>query len=80
MKQAVEHLAELPTYASDGAPDVFIFTFSTLRVSLLLELTIYIEGKKITLDSYINPTTFSISRHITDAALSHMTLSDAILT
>jgi hypothetical protein len=35
VKQAVEHLAELPTYASDGAPDVFVFTFSTLRVSLI---------------------------------------------
>lgn len=31
VKQAVEQLAELPTYTSDGAPDVFIFTFSTLR-------------------------------------------------
>ena len=38
VKQAVEHLAELPTYTSDGAPDVFIFTFSTLRVSLLAKL------------------------------------------
>ena len=45
MKQAVEHLAELPTYTSDGAPDVFIFTFSTLRVSLLLELAILKKEK-----------------------------------
>lgn len=50
VKQAVEHLAELPSYTSDGAPDVFIFTFSTLRVSLLengitvYKLVFYIES------------------------------------
>lgn len=32
VKQAMEQLAELTGYASDGSPDVYIFTFSTLRV------------------------------------------------
>ena len=32
VKQSMEHLAELPGYITDGAPDVYIFTFSTLRV------------------------------------------------
>ena len=32
VKQSMEHLAELTGYTNDGAPDVYIFTFSTLRV------------------------------------------------
>ena len=48
VKQSMEHLAELPSYTSDGAPDVFIFTFSTLRVSVTI---IYFAGTRVKVKS-----------------------------
>ena len=44
VKQSMEHLSELTGYTSDGAPDVYIFTFSTLRVRhlLLTEMCVYL--------------------------------------
>ena len=33
VRRAVQHLEYLPSYVKDGAPDVYVFTISTLRVS-----------------------------------------------